>query len=142
MAQDGASFNAAMVSRGGARVPAGVDKLDYAFALISLTDPQVSGARAATLKMIARPEDLRSIAAAAPPKCALSKGKRRKEERTATAAFAIPKIAAGKEGDVVTFLTWSSAGGVVYRNTIVLARGGVVSADRSIVSSHVGAHQD
>jgi hypothetical protein len=142
MIQDNASFNTAMASRGGARVPAGVDKLNYALALVSLTDPQVSGARAATLKLITKPEEVRAIAAGTPATCALSKGKRRKEDRAAVAAFAIPKIAAGKEGDVVTFLTWSSAGGVVYRNTVVLARGGVVSTDRSIVASHVGAHTD
>jgi hypothetical protein len=142
MAQDNASFNAAMASRGGANAPAGVDKLDYALALVSLTDPRVSGERAATLKLISKPDELRSIAAAAPTKCALSKGKRRKEERAATAAFATPRISSGKDGEVVTFLTWSNAGGMVYKNTVVLARGGVVSADRSAVASHVGAHQD
>jgi hypothetical protein len=142
MTQDGASFNTAMASRGGARVPAGVDKLDYAFALVSLTDPQVSGSRAASLKLISKPEELKTIAADAPAKCSLSKGKRRKEERNAASAFASPKIAAGKEGDVITFLTWSSAGGVLYRNTVVLARGGVVSSERVPLAAHVGAHKD
>jgi hypothetical protein len=56
MAQDAASFNAAMAARGGARVPAGVGTLDYALAFISLTDPLVSGSSAATLKLIAKPE--------------------------------------------------------------------------------------
>lgn len=142
MAQDGAAFNTAMASRGGAKVPAGVDKLDYALAFVSLTDPLVSGARAATLKLLAKPEDLRSIAATSPKACALGRGKRRKQERAATAAFATPKISAGQEGDVVTFLSWSSAGGTIYRNTVVLSRGGVVSADRTILASHVGAHTD
>ncbi len=142
MAQDGASFNAAMASRGGARVPAGVDKLDYALAFVSLTDPQVSGAQAATLKLIATPEELRSIASSGPESCALTKRKRRKQDRAAIASFATPKIAAGKDGDVVTFLTWSGAAGDVYRNTVVLARGGVVSANRELVASHVGTHRD
>jgi len=142
MTQDGAAFNSAMATRGGAKVPPGVDKLDYALALVSLTDPLVSGVRAATLMLIAKPEDLRTIAAKSPTSCTLSKGKRRKQEREANAAFAIPRIAAGKVGDVVTFLSWSSAGGIVYRNTVVLSRGGVVSADRSIVASHIGAHTD
>jgi hypothetical protein len=142
MAQDGAAFNTAMAARGGAKVPAGVDKLDYAFALVSLTDPQVTGVRAATLTLIAKPEDLASIAGKSPAACALSKGKRRKQDRAASAAYATPKIAAGKEGDVVTFLSWSSAGGNVYRNTVVLSHGGVVSADRTVVASHVGAHTD
>jgi len=142
MAQDAASFNAAMASRGGARVPSGVDKLDYALAFVSLTDPQVSGSAGATLRLIAKPEELRSIAAKAPGTCPLTKGKRRKQERTATGSFALPKIAAGKDGEMVTFLTWSSAGGSVYRNTVVIARGGVVSARRDTVASHLGAHTE
>jgi hypothetical protein len=142
MAQDAASFNAAMASRGGARVPTGIDKLDYALAFVSLTDPQVSGSSGTALKLIAKPEELRSIAAKAPDACSLSKGKRRKEERTAANAFATPKISGGKEGDVVTFLTWSGAGGTVYRNTVVLARGGVVSAKRDPIASHLGDHKD
>jgi len=144
MVQDNASFNAALAARGGRTtiVPGGVDKLDYAFALVSLTDPQVSGSKAASLKLISKPDELKTIAAATPTTCTLAKGKRRKEERNATAAFATPKISAGKEGDVVTFLTWSGAGGTVYKNTVVLARGGVVSTDRVAVASHVGAHKD
>jgi hypothetical protein len=142
MAQDEASFNTAMAARGGVRVPPGTDKLDYALALVSLTDPRVSGSKAAKLQLIETPEELRSIASKTPGACVLSKGKRRKEERTATNAFATPKIAAGKEGDVVTFLTWSSAGGTLSRNTVVLARDGVISSKRDIVASHLGAHQD
>jgi hypothetical protein len=142
MAQDAASFNAAMAARGGARVPSGVGTVDYALAFQSLTDPRVSGSAGATLKLIAKPEELRSIAEKAPAACALSKAKRRKEERAAIRAFATPKTEAGKDGDVVTFLTWSSAGGTVYRNTVVLARGGVVSAKRDTIASHLGAHQE
>ncbi len=142
MAQDAASFNAAMASRGGARVPGGTDKLDYALAFVSLTDPQVSGSAGAALTLIAKPEDLRSIVAKSSSACPLSKGKRRKEERSATNGFTLPKIVAGNEGDVVTFLTWSSAGGTVCKNTVVIARGGVVSAKRDVLASHVGVHRD
>ena len=142
IAQDAASFNAALASRGGARVPYGVDKLDYALAFVSLTDPRVSGSAGSTLKLIAKPEQLRSMAEKAPASCALPKGKRRKEERAAIRAFAAPKTEAGRDGDVITFLTWSSAGGTVYRNTVVLARGGVVSAKRDAIASHLGDHQD
>jgi hypothetical protein len=142
IAQDFASYNAAMASRGGARVPAGVDKLDYALALVSLADPRVSGSKAATLKLIGKPDDLKTVAAGMAVKCPLSKGKRRKEERNATNAFSTPRIAAGKEGDVITFLTWSSAGGAVYKNTVVIARGGVVSTERVPVAAHIGNHTD
>jgi len=142
MAQDAASFNVAMASRGGARIPPGVDKVDYALAFVSLTDPLVSGSKGAALKLIAKSEELRSIEGKTGGVCTLSKGKRRKEERTANKSFALPKISAGKDGDVVTFLTWSSAGGMVYRDTVVLARGGVVSAKREILASHIGDHKD
>jgi len=43
---------------------------------------------------------------------------------------------------VITFLTWSSAGGALTRNTVVLARGGVVSSKREPVASHIGVHTD
>jgi hypothetical protein len=142
MAQDATAFNVAMASRGGARIPPGVDKVDYALGFVSLTDPQVSGTKGVALTLVVKPEDLRSIEQKTGGACTLSKGKRRKEDRAATKAFAIPKITAGKDGDVVTFVTWSGAGGMVYRETVVLARGGVVSAKRDILASHIGDHQD
>ena len=142
MAQDAASLNVALSSRGGARIPPGVDKIDYALAFVSLTDPLVSGSKGAALKLIAKPEELRSIAGKTGGTCTLSKGKRRKEERAASKSFALPKIAASKDGDVITFLTWSSVSGMVYRDTVVLARGGVVSAKREILASHIGDHKD
>jgi hypothetical protein len=142
MAQDAASLNVALSSHGGARIPPGVDKVDYALAFVSLTDPLVSGSKGAALKLIAKPEELRSLAGKTGGTCTLSKGKRRKEERAASKSFALPKIAAGKDGDVVTFLTWSSVGGMVYRDTVVLAHGGVVSAKREILASHIGDHKD
>jgi hypothetical protein len=142
MAQDAASFNTAMATRGGAHVPAGVDKLDYALAFVSVTDPSVSGSAGAALKLIKSPDELRSVATKPPAACSVSKGKRRKEERIATSSFVTPKIAAAPEGDVVTFLTWSSTGGTLARNTVVLARGGVVSSKRDIIASHLGPHRD
>ncbi len=142
MAQDGASFNAAIASHRRTGVPSGVDIVEYAFAFISLTDPTVSGSSASTLKMIGRPEEIRSIAAKTPATCTLSKGKRNKEQRNAAAAFTMPKALAGSEGDVVTFLTWSSAGGIFYRNTVVLTRDGAVSAKREAVATHLGQHTD
>ena len=143
MAQGNASFSAALAARGGGPVvPGGVDKLEYAYALVSLTDPQVSGAGGATLKLITKPDELKKLAAGTPTSCTLPKGKRRKEEQKATSAFVTPKISAGKEGDVVTFLTWSGASGTLYANTVVLARGGVVSASRGVVASHFGPHKD
>ena len=140
--QAGASFNATLAASGHPGIPKGIDKLDYAFAFVSLTDPSVTGSSHGELKIIAKPEEIRSIAARTPDTCALSKGKRNKEQRNATAAFIIPKALAMTEGDVITFLTWSSAGGTFYKNTVVLSRTGTVSAKREAVASHVGVHKD
>ena len=43
---------------------------------------------------------------------------------------------------MITFLTWSSVGGTLCRNTVVLARGGVVSAKRDILAAHIGPHTE
>ena len=142
MAQDAASFNAAMATRGGAHVPPGVDPLDFALAFLSVTDPTVSGSTAASLKLVASPDELKRIANATPTACAEGKSKKRKEARTAASSFAAPKIVASNEGDVATFLTWSSAGGKLCRNTVVLSRDGVVSARREVVAAHIGTHTD
>jgi hypothetical protein len=105
-----------------------VDKLDYAFALVSLTDPKVSGSRAAALKLISKPEDLRTIAADTPASARCRKASAaRAAQRRVIVRLTPHRVRQGR--DVITFLTWSSAGGVVYRNTVVLARGGVVSSN-------------
>ena len=142
MAQDGASLSAALASIRG-RTPPVLDKLDYALAFVSLTDPEVSGSNGAKLVLVSTPEELRNIAnESSASGCALSKGRRRKEARNATNAFATPRITAGREGDVVTFLTWSSAGGVVYRNTVILGTDGVISARRDAIAKHLGVHRE
>ena len=142
MAQDAASVSAAMKDAGRRFPPQGADRTDYAFALVSLTDPQVSGSQEASLVLVAKPDRLRAIATQTPESCTLSKTKRRKEERAATSGFAPPKSATGPDGETVTFLTWSSAGGVVYRNTVLFAQSGGVSTKREIVASHLGDHRD
>jgi len=120
----------------------GANRVDYAMSLVTLTDPQVSGARAAMLKLLRKPEELRVIAAKAPISCSATRSQRRKEERAATAAFYPPKTTKEPEGETVTFLTWSSARGVVYRNTVVYGRSGGTSTKRQAVASHIGEHKD
>jgi hypothetical protein len=142
MAQDGASLSAAIASQRG-RTPPVLDKLDFALAFVSISDPEVSGSVGAKLLLVSTPEELRAITGETSGSgCALSKGRRRKEARTATNAFATPRIVAGREGDVVSFLTWSSAGGVLYRNTVILGRDGVTSARREAVAKHIGVHRE
>ena len=43
---------------------------------------------------------------------------------------------------VVTFLTWSSAGGTVYKNTVILGRDGAIARKRAVVATHLGEHVD
>ena len=142
MAQAAASVSAAMKDGGRSFPPPGADRTAYAFALVSLTDPKVSGSNDGSLVLVAKPDRLRAIVTKPPEGCAWSKTKRRKEERTATSAFAPPKSATGPDGETVTFLTWSSAGGIVYRNTVLFAQSGGVSTKREIVASHLGDHRD
>lgn len=142
MAQDAASLSAAIASYRG-RTPPVLDKLDFALAFVTLTDPEVTGSSGAKLMLVGTTEELRAIAGETSGSgCALSKSRRRKEARTAMNAFATPRIVAGREGDVVSFLTWSSAGGVLYRNTVILGRDGVTSARREAVAKHVGVHRE
>ena len=142
MAQGAASVSAAMKDGGRSFPPQGADRAAYAFALVSLIDPQVSGGNEASLVLVAKGDRLRAIVAKPPAACTLSKTKRRKEERTATSAFAPPKSTTGPEGETVTFLTWSSAGGTLYRNSVLFARTGSVSTKREIIASHLGDHRD
>jgi hypothetical protein len=141
MTQDAASLSAALVEHRG-YVPPVLDKLDFALAFVSISDPEVSGSGAAKLVLVDTPERLREISqATSGTACGLSKGRRRKA-RTATNAFSSPRIVAGREGDVVSFLTWSSAGGVLYRNTVILGRDGVTSSRREALARHLGVHRE
>jgi hypothetical protein len=141
MSQDGASFNKVLAARGGPPVPIGVDKMDYALAFVSLTDPAVSGTAAAKLTRIDRPEQLRALVSKPPLVCSLSRGQRRKEERAAATLFVTPKVEPGKDGDVATFLTWSSAEGAIASNRVVISNSGI-TATRTILASHLGPHKD
>jgi hypothetical protein len=142
MAQDAASLSTALVAHRG-QVPPVLDKLDFALAFVTLSDPEVSGSGAAKLTLVSTTEELRAITQeSSGSACALSKGRRRKEARTATNAFFTPRVVAGREGDVVTFLTWSSAGGTLYRITVVLGRDGVTTARRDVLAGHIGVHRE
>jgi hypothetical protein len=141
IALDAASLNTAMKAKTGPRIPVGVDELEYALAFVSLIDPAVSGSTGATLKRLDGPDQLRSIISKAPLACSVSKTQRRKEERAATAAFFPPKAESAREGNVVTFLTWSSQGGTLTRHRVVIGTDGVTTS-RTVVASHLGAHKD
>jgi hypothetical protein len=142
MAQTGASLSAALVAYRGEAPPV-LDKLDYALAFVTLSDPEVSGSGAAKLVLVSAPEQLSNITKDSTGSgCALSKSRRRKEARNATSAFYTPRIVAGRDGDVVSFLTWSSAGGVLYRNTVVLGGDGVTTAKREALAKHLGVHRE
>ena len=139
--QDAASLNKALASKSGPRIPTGVDEIEYALAFVSVIDPSVSGSAGATLKRLDSPDQLRSVISKAPLTCSVSKTQRRKEERAATAAFLPPKAETAREGNVVTFLTWSNQGGTVIRHRVVIGTD-AVTATRTVVASHLGAHRD
>ncbi len=141
-AENAASLNAAIAPDGGARVPIGVGDLEYAVAVVSLADPNVSGTPHATLKLIRRSDELASLVDRPTATCPLTRAKRRREERAASHAFTAPGVEPTPNGNIAAFLTWSSAGGVLYRNSVTIGRSGVVSAKREVVASHVGPHFD
>jgi hypothetical protein len=141
IAQDAASLNVALSAKSGPRIPVGVDELEYALAFVTVIDPAVSGTTGATLTRIESPDQLRSIVSKPPLTCSVGKTQRRKEERAATNAFLPPKAESAREGNVVTFLTWSSQGGTLTRHRVIIGNDGV-RASRTVVAAHLGAHKD
>ena len=143
LSQDAAAFSAVLTARGGPPIPIGVDKIQYALSFVSLTDPSVSGSDGAALTLVSSPEQLAAIVDQPSSGCALGKAKRRKEARTATAAFAPPRVVPEGDREIATFVTWSAAGGgAVVRNEVAISRFGAVTAKRQTVASHVGSHTD
>jgi hypothetical protein len=142
VAQSASSFSSLLGATGIDPLKGNADRLAYAFALVSLADPDVSGAGGSRLTLLYDAADLSRIAAASTGRCAQAAGKRRKDLEKAAGRIAIPRIDATAQGDTVTFWTWSQAGGTVYVNTVFLGRDGGVSIHRETVASHIGAHAE
>lgn len=135
------AYNAALAA-GGPRKTKIADKVDYAYSLAALTDPDVSGKLGANLVLLSNSAQLSKIDRSKPASCELSSGQRKKEARKASLAVKMPKLQTGLEGEIATFYTWSSHGGIVYRNSVLVGRDGLVSIHRDQIAAHLGEHQD
>lgn len=141
VSQAASAYNAAL-SVSGPRKTKIADKVDYAFSLATLTDPDVSGKRGANLVLLSDASQLKRIDRGKPETCALGSGQRKKEARKASLAVKMPKLQTGFEGEIATFYTWSSHEGKVYRNSVLVGRDGLVSVHRDLIAAHIGDHLD
>ncbi len=116
--------------------------LEHGEGVLALTDPRVSGARAARVVTLAGSRGLADLAQRRTAACELGRGKRKKQTRLAEQEVTMPRIVVGPDGHTVTFYTWSAAGGEVWRNEVWVSRDGIVSIERREVASHVGDHHD
>jgi hypothetical protein len=142
MAQGVEAYDAALGEVGGARLTTVEDKIDYAFAVIALIDPEVSGRRATSLVLLEDAGLLEALAAPEPDTCYRAEAKRRKAARHALLAFAPPRVVSEKGREKVKLWTWSASDGEVVAHTAILQEDGTVSLARKVVVSHVGAHRD
>jgi hypothetical protein len=136
---------AAWVAAVGARrpLPATRDaKLALALALVTLTEPDASGARDASLTLLTDRDALATDARQVPLRCASTPPERNRAARAALEAFRPPHVAGKPGSELATFFTWSPARGVVRRHAVTLPSDGVPQVVTEIVAEHVGAHDD
>ncbi|HEX6852561.1 MAG TPA: hypothetical protein VF139_14285 [Candidatus Polarisedimenticolaceae bacterium] len=136
---------AAWVAAVGARrpLPATRDaKLALALALVTLTEPDASGARDASLKLLTDRDALATDSRQVPLRCASTPPERNRAARAALDAFRPPHVAGKPGAELATFFTWSPARGVVRRHAVTLPSDGVPQVVTEIVAEHVGAHDD
>jgi hypothetical protein len=126
----------------GVRLTTAEDKIDYAMAVVSLIDPDVSGGRGAALILLEDADVLGALAAEEPESCAKSRSKRKRTTRKATRKVAGPKVIQGEGRETVRLYTWSSAEGAVVWHDVRLAADGTVAIEHHNVASHVGPHRD
>lgn len=117
-------------------------RLALALALVTLTEPDASGARDASLKLISSRDALGDDARQVPLRCASTPPERNRAARAALEAFRPPHVAGKPGAELATFFTWSPARGVVRRHAVTLASSGVPQVVTEIVAEHVGAHDD
>jgi hypothetical protein len=117
------------------------DRIALAFAAVGVTDPDVSGAHRAEIRLLASEADLRTLAKGTSA-CTESARKRKKSLDRAVGRFAKPSVDQGPGGTVVRFFSWSSAGGEVSAYEVFVGGDGRVAVRREVVASHVGGHAD
>jgi hypothetical protein len=142
MARGVEAYDDALGEYGGVRLGTVEDKVDYAFAVVSLIDPDITGRREASLVLLEDAEDLTALAAGVPEQCTVPGGKRKKTVRRAARKVAAPRILVESGRERVELFTWSGSDGEIVHHTVLLAADGKVSVRREAVGSHVGAHRD
>jgi len=136
------AYNAALGDRIKVQLTNDDAKIDYAFAVISLIDPEVNGHERASLLLVPDKDALEEIAEQRAEDCSLSSSKRKKALKPTKKKFEPPRVERGERGEKVEFLTWSSAGGTLTRHTVRLSDDGKVTVEREQVAAHVGDHVD
>jgi len=137
-----ASYNAALGYRVRVELPTERAKLDYALAVVSLTDSQVSGHRRAKMLLVEESDALTEIHARQPESCSKSKSTRRGALKSAQKKFVAPRVVRTSRGEAVELMTWSSVGGEVVKFAVFLSDDGKIAINRERVASHIGAHED
>jgi len=136
------AYNAALGDRIKVQLTTDEAKIDYAFAVVSLIDPKVSGHGRASLLLVPDKDALKEIAKQHPVSCSLSSSKRKKAAKPAKKNFEPPHVSRSERGETVELVTWSGAGGTLTRHTVRLSDDGKVSVKREQVAAHVGDHVD
>jgi hypothetical protein len=137
------AYRNAVVSTGGPRLQTPEDKIDYAFAVVSLIDPDVSGGQGGSLVLLEDPEELEMIVARQSEACDAPAGKRKKMARKASRRVVSPRVVAvDGGGERVDLFTWSDIDGEVLRHSVMLEPSGQVSIERKEIAVHLGDHTD
>lgn len=134
-------LDAALSRSSAPRLAGPEDRIALAFAAVGVTDPDVSGARRAEIRLLASEADLRTLAKGTSA-CVESARKRKKSLDRAVGRFAKPSVDQGPGGTVVRFFAWSSAGGEVSAYEVFVGGDGRVAVRREVVAAHVGGHAD
>jgi len=137
-----ASYNAALGYRVRVELPTEQAKLDYALAVVSLTDTQVSGHRRAKMLLVGESAALSEIHARQPESCSKSKSTRRGALKSAQKKFASPRVVRTSRGEAVELMTWSSVDGELVKSVVFLSDDGKIAINRERVASHIGDHID
>ena len=136
------AYNASAARRAPPRLPTDEEKLEYAFAVLSLVDPDVGGPSKGSLVLLATRRDVEVLAARSAPDCSVAPSEREKAAKAVERRLSAPRVSRTKQGEAVGFFTWSSAGGNVARHTVRIAADGQVSIETETLASHVGPHRD
>ena len=137
-----AAYNAALPDGIELELDSDEAKIDYAFAVVSLIDPEVNGSTQASLLLVPDKGALRSLVDRPAAACSLSSSKRKKAVKRVRKIFESPRVERDEDGERIRFFTWSSLDGGFARQVVEISARGEVSIDRRPVAAHVGEHVD